>query len=125
MSARVLPTRGRKSPRYGHRGVWNLSLGPNSPVPGERLEIAILDEHGAEVRRFEQRAGRVIDQGYVDFFNSSRCRPSVQRFPLVDVAADGTTTELCEHYEQSMGPALYLALLGEWAAKHGKEGWAL
>lgn len=122
---RTLPLRGRKSPRFGHLGVWNLSLGPNSPVPGERLEIAIVDSLGAIVRRFEQIAGVTLDDGYVDFFGSAKCRPSVQRMPIVDLDPVGVTTTLCEHYAQSMGPDLYLSLLGTWAHAHGRPEWSL
>lgn len=122
---RTLPTRGRKSPRLGHLGVWNLSLGPNSPVPGTRLEVAIVDDTGAIVRRFEQIAGAVIDDGYVDFFGSAKCRPSIQHFPIVDIDANGVQTVLCSHYEQSMGQELYLKLLTAWATAHGKPEYAL
>ncbi len=65
---RVLPAQGRKSPRYGHLGLWNYSLGPNSPVPGPRLIVMILDQQGRAVRRLEQIRGNCIDEGYVDFF---------------------------------------------------------
>jgi hypothetical protein len=70
---RPLPRQGRPSPRFGHLGVWNLSLGPNSPVPGERLQVCIVDQTGGIVRRFEQIEGRCLDPGYVDFFRRQRC----------------------------------------------------
>jgi len=45
VSNQTLP--GRKSPRYGHLGLWVLSLGPNSPIPGDRLcRYLMLDGDG-------------------------------------------------------------------------------
>ena len=83
---RTLPASGRASPRFGHLGVWNLSLGPNSPVPGERLQILILDHEGKVVRRFEQIEGRCIDPGYVDFFMSNRWPRLPDTMPQVNAA---------------------------------------
>jgi len=74
---RQLPAQGRPSPRFGHLGVWNLSLGPSSPIPGERLQVLHRNRGRAVVRRFEQIEGRCIDPGYVDFFLSHKCRPAV------------------------------------------------
>lgn len=123
---RTLPTRGRKSPRYGHLGMWNLSLGPASPIPGERLEVAILDETGKIVRRFEQIRGKCTDEGYVDFFMSAGCRPASHEYPIVDIDENGKVAAIiCQHYTQSMGMELYLKLLGEWVTKHGKSEYAL
>jgi hypothetical protein len=122
---RPLPTRGRKSPRYGHLGLWVLSLGPSSPVPGERLELAIIDDQGRIVRRFEQIEGRCLDPGYVDFFLGSNCRPARHEMPLVDIAPDGKQSILCSHYATSMGQDLYLSLLGAWCTAHGRSEWAL
>lgn len=122
---RTLPTKGRPSPRYGHLGLWVFSLGPNSPVPGERLQLALLDETGKVVRRFEQIEGRCIDQGYVDFFLGPNCRPAQYEMPLVDIDPEGNATTLCAHYSSSMGQELYLALLGEWCRRYGREEWCL
>ena len=90
---RTLPDRGRKSPRYGHLGMWNYSLGPNSPVPGPRLIVLILDQHGQVVRRLEQIRGNCIDEGYVDFFLSHNCRPAAHEYPLVDIDENGQIVE--------------------------------
>ena len=122
---RNLPSTGRPSPRYGHLGLWVFSLGPRSPVPGERLQLALVDNTGTIARRFEQIEGRCLDQGWVDFFLSAKCRPAVYEMPLVDIAPDGSRAVLCPHYNQSMGPDLYLTLLGDWCRKYGNEGWAL
>ena len=125
MSSRALPTVGRPSPRYGHLGLWVLSLGPNGNPRGERLQLALLDEVGKVVRRFEQIEGRCLDRGYVDFFLGPNCRPAVHEMPLVDIAADGTQTILVRHYEQSMGMQPYLDALGAWCTKHGDSDWDL
>jgi len=126
MITKTLPTRGAKSPRYGHLGMWNLSLGPNSPHPGERLEVAILDEEGNIVRRFEQIRGKCTDEGYVDFFMSAGCRPATHEMPIVDIDENGKVANIiCQHYSQSLGMDLYLKLIGEWANKYGKPEYAL
>jgi hypothetical protein len=50
---------------------------PLSPVPGERLQVFIIDRAGRIVRRFDQIEGRCIDPGYVDFFLSHNRRPAI------------------------------------------------
>ena len=106
--------------------MWNLSLGPNSPVPGARLEVAILNQEGTIVRRFEQIRGACTDEGYVDFFLSAGCRPATHEYPIVDIDENGKVANIiCQHYAQSMGMDLYLKLLTEWATKHGKPEYAL
>lgn len=122
---RTLPQHGRKSPRFGHLGLWIFSLGPNSPVPGARLELGIIDDVGNVIRRFEQIEGACLDPGYVDFFMGPNCRPARHDMPLVDVSPDGKRAVLCSHYAQSMGQDLYLRLLGEWCATHGRSEYAL
>jgi hypothetical protein len=106
--------------------MWNLSLGPNSPIPGERLEVVIIDEEGNIVRRFEQVRGKCTDPGYVDFFMSAACRPASHEYPIVDVDESGKVVGIiCQHYAQSMGMDLYLKLLTEWVTKHGKPEYAI
>ncbi len=106
--------------------MWNLSLGPNSPIPGQRLEVVILDQTGKIVRRLEQIRGACTDPGYVDFFLSHHCRPAQHLYPIVDIDENGKVANiLCEHYEQSMGMDLYLQLLTEWATRWGKPEYAL
>lgn len=126
IATRTLPTRGRKSPGFGHLGVWSLSLGPNSAIPGQRLELAIIDDKGAIVRRFEQIRGGCTDPGYVDFFLGQNCRPAAHLYPLVDIDAEGKIADiLIEHYTESMGRDLYLRLLSEWANRYGHPSYAL
>ena len=126
MSDRKLPNEGRKSPRFGHMGMWNFCLGPASPIPGDRLRIGILDNDGNVVRRFEQIRGACIDPGYVDFFMSHNCKPATHEMPIVDIGADGRIVKvLCPHYTQSMGMDLYLRLLEAWVTEHGNSEWAL
>lgn len=125
MGQRTLPTQGRKSPRHGDMGLWVFSLGPASPVPGERLQLGIIDADGNVVRRFEQIQGRCLDEGYVDFFLGPNCRPASYEMPIVDITPDGKATVLCTHYSQQMGPDLYLRLLAAWVAEHGRKENAL
>lgn len=120
-----LPTQGNKSPRYGHLGMWNYCLGPNSPIPGERLVIMILDQDRNVVRRLEQIRGSCIDPGYVDFFLSHNCRPAVHEYPLVDIDEKGEITEVLHpNFTPSTGMDVYLEILGRWAARWGKPEYA-
>jgi hypothetical protein len=106
--------------------MWNLSLGPNSPIPGERLEVAIVDQAGRIVRRFEQIEGRCIDPGYVDFFESHHCRPAVHEMPIVDIDQDGQIVAVLHpNYTQEMGMDLYLGLLTDWTNRWGRPEYAL
>jgi hypothetical protein len=106
--------------------MWNLSLGPNSPIPGARLEVAILDTAGQIVRRFEQIRGQCTDPGYVDFFLSHACRPTAHEYPIVDIDAAGKVAAiLAPHYSQAMGMGLYLELLTAWVTQHGRPEYAL
>jgi len=126
MSKRKLPTEGRKSPRYGHLGMWNFCLGPDSPVPGKRLRVGIIDAEGSVVRKFEQIRGSCIDPGYVDFFMSHKCRPAVHEMPVVDIDANGNIVKvICSDYKQSMGMNLYLQMLKVWVDEYGNPEWAL
>lgn len=88
--------------------------------------MAILDQNGTIVRRFEQIRGACTDPGYVDFFMSHNCRPATHEYPIVDIGADGKVAEvIVRHYSQDMGMALYLQLLEKWVTKHGKPEWAI
>lgn len=124
-AARVLPSTGRPSPRHGHLGLWVFSLGPSGNPSGERLQLALLDETGAVVRRFEQVEGRCLDPGYVSFFGGPNCRPAVHEMPLVDVAPNGAQTILMRDYHPSMGMQPYLDALGRWCMEHGSAAWDL
>jgi len=110
---------GKPSPKYGHRGVWFHSTGPNGPVPGDRLRVVIYDQNDQIVRRFEQIQGTCIDDGYTDFFGSSRCRPAKYLMPLVDIAPDGTQTVLFWHVAPETSPHVISVTLQEWVERHG------
>ncbi len=126
MGERKLPSEGRKSPRFGHLGMWNFCLGPASPIPGDRLRVGILDQDGNVIRKFEQIRGECIDPGYVDFFESHMCRPATHEMPIVDIDASGQIQKvLYPHYAQSMGMELYLKLLEAWVTEYGRTEWAL
>jgi hypothetical protein len=116
-----------RSPKYGRLGVYFLCTGPdpNGPRPGERVRAVVYDKAGQVVRRFEQTAGAVVSEGYVDFFNSARCKPVVQALPLVDIDAAGTQTVLLADYKPSMGREVFARVFGEWCARYGIEGGGL
>lgn len=125
-SQRKLPDQGRPSPRFRHLGVWNYCLGPQSPIPGQRLQVFILDQAGTIVRRFEQIEGQCIDEGYVDFFNSHNCRPAIHERPVVDVDGSGKIAAVLHpNYTQDLGMDLHLRLFGAWAQKWGRPEYAL
>ena len=126
ISERILPTRGRKSPKFGRLGMWNLCLGPDSPLPGQRLEVAIIDEEGRIVRRFEQIRGECTDPGYVDFFLSHNCRPAAHEYPLVDIDENGQVSAVLHpNFTPGMSMDIYLAVLEQWVFKWGKPEYAL
>jgi hypothetical protein len=122
---RKLPDRGRPSPGYGHLGMWNYCLGPNSPIPGERLIVLILDENRNIVRRLEQVEGRCMDEGHVDFFLGPNCRPARHERPLLDIAPDGQAAVLHPDYRQGQGMETYLQIVKGWATRWGKPEYAL
>ena len=116
----TLPTRGKPSPRYGHLGVWDLSKRQaTAAVPGERLEVLILDRDGEIVRRFEQINGACLDGGYVDYFGGPNCRPARYLKPLVDIAPDGTQLELHPDFHPHHGKDAFFRVLGSWVRRHG------
>jgi hypothetical protein len=124
--SRPLPAQGNKSPRYGHLGMWNYCLGPNSPIPGPRLIIMIIDQQGRCLRRLEQIRGDCIDEGYVDFFLSHNCRPAIYEYPLVDIDAQGNIAEILHpNFTPGMSMNLYLEILKVWVGKWGRSEYAL
>jgi hypothetical protein len=90
------------------------------------LEVAIIDETGKIVRRFEQVRGQCTDPGYVDFFMSQACRPAQHEYPIVDIDENGKIAGVvCNHYSQAMGMSLYLELLDKWVTVHGRPEYAI
>jgi len=98
--------------------VWFHSTGPSGLVPGDRLRAVIYDRDDKIVRQFEQIRGACIDEGYVDFFNSPRCRPAQFTMPIVDIAPDGTQTVLIAHVPPE-APHLIQPVFKEWVERHG------
>lgn len=122
----VPPLKGRKSPRFGHLGMWSISLGPGSSIPGPRLIICILDQNKKQVRRLEQVRGNHIEPGYVDFFESHRCRPATSEYPLVDIDENGQIVSVLHpNFTSRMDQSTYLAILADWVTKYGKPEYAL
>ncbi len=111
---------GKESTRHPSMGVYALCLGPNSPLPGERLELVIYDHNDRVIRRLEQTSVCVVEP-YVTFFaNDPRARPGVWRHPLIDIdPASGAETELHPDYQQSMGMQPYFDVLAAWVARYG------
>lgn len=112
---------GFKSPKYGHRGVYFLCTGPDpsGPKPGDRVKVVIYDKDDRVVRRFEQVQGACLDEGYVDFFNSPKCRPAKYVMPLVDFAPDGAQTVLLADFQPGTPKSVFSDVFASWVAKHG------
>ena len=124
LQVREMPDRGRVSPKYGHLGMWTLGLGPEGAIPSQRLELALIDDLGRIVRRFEQIRGACTDSGYVDFFNSMGCRPARHKYPLVDIGSKGRIESIvCEDFDPRKDMSVYLAWVKQWAEKHGNLAW--
>jgi hypothetical protein len=116
---------GRPSKNFSHLGVHNICLGPSSPVlPGPRLKMVMYNDKDEVIRRLEEVEGECLDPGYVDFFNSPKCRPAVYQHHIVDIAPDGTQTILSSNPERfGRDPGAWIELVGKWANEHAiKEG---
>jgi len=110
----------KESTLHPGMGVYALCMGPNSPMPGERLQIVIYDHADQVVRRFEQIRGACLAEGYATFFaNDPRARQAVFLWPLVDIDARGVVTELHSDYRKTQGPEPYKTILAAWVAKWG------
>jgi hypothetical protein len=112
---------GYRSPKNGHLGVYTLCSGPdpNGPAPGERLIIVIYDGDDNIVRRLEQVKGNCIDPGYVDFFLSAKCRPSVHDYHIIDIDRDGNKTILATHTTPTQAVQWLTANVPLWVKEHG------
>lgn len=112
---------GFRSPKWGHLGVYFHCTGPDprGPRPGPRLQVVVYDAEDNIVRRLEQRRGQVVDPGYVDFFDSPRCRSSVSEYHIVDIAPDGTETVLATHTQGSAANRWLQTNFGNWVTDHG------
>lgn len=114
--------KGYRSHKWGHLGVHFLCTGPDpsGPRPGPRLQVVIYDGDGNVTRRLEQVGGGVIQEGYVDFFGSTQCCPSVREYHLVDTnEGTGERTVLATHTTASGAHGWLRANFGAWAQQHG------
>jgi hypothetical protein len=111
---------GKESTLHPGMGVYALCMGPNSPMPGERLQIVIYNQADEVVRRFEQIRGACLVEGYATFFaNDPRAQQAVFLWPLVDIDAAGVVTELHPDYGKTQGPEPYRTILAAWVAEWG------
>jgi hypothetical protein len=113
--------KGYRSPKNGHLGVYTLCSGPdpNGPRPGERVIIVIYDKNDDIVRTLEQFKGSCIDPGWVDFFNSMNCRPSVHEYLIVDTDKDGNKTTMATHTSPSEANRWLTLNCPIWVQEHG------
>lgn len=110
---------GESSTRHPGMGVYIHSLGPSSPIPGERLQIVIYDQDDNIVRRFEQVRGQCIDEGYVDFFGHNNRPARYANMPLVDIDPEGNQTVLVEDFRAGNDSQLYYTALAAWVKQYG------
>jgi len=88
--------------------------------------VLIVDGAGRVIRRFEQIEGRCIDAGYVDYFESHRCRPALHERPIVDIDEHGQIVAVLHpNYTEALGMDLYRRLLADWAKRWGRPEYAL
>lgn len=112
---------GYRSPKNGHLGVYTLCSGPDpkGPMPGERLIIVIYDNDDNIVRRLEQIKGDCLDEGYIDFFNSFRCRPSIHNYHIIDIDKEGKKSILATHTNPSEAFQWLTNNVPLWVKEHG------
>jgi len=112
---------GYRSPKSGNLGVYTLCSGPdpNGPVPGERLIIVIYDQQDNIVRRLEQVKGDCLDPGYVDFFLSPKCRPTLYTYHIVDIDKDQTAQIIATHTSPEEARKWLVENIDKWVQEHG------
>jgi hypothetical protein len=111
---------GQESTLHPGMGVFALCMGPDSPMPGERLQIVIYNHADEIVRRFEQIRGTCVQEGYATFFEGDpRARQAIFLWPLVDIDAAGVVTILHPDYGKTQGPEPYRTILAAWVARWG------
>jgi hypothetical protein len=111
---------GYKSPKFPNDNVYFLCTGPDpkGPCPGERLIVVIYDNSDNVIRRLEQVKGNCIDEGYVDFFNSYKCRPSVYDYHIIDTDKEGNKSILATHSYASDALGWLQQNFPKWVEKH-------
>jgi len=67
----------------------------------------------------EQVKGDCIDPGYIDFFNSCRCRPSVHRYHIVDIDENLQRNILASHNTASDAHRWLTDNFPAWVQKYG------
>lgn len=115
--------KGYKSPKNGHLGVYTLCSGPNpnGPVPGERLIIVIYDKGDNIVRRLEQVKGDCLDEGYIDFFNSSQSRAASHEYYIIDIDENGNKQKIATHTNSRAAYEWLKINVPIWVKEHGVE----
>lgn len=113
--------KGYRSPKNGHLGVYTLCSGPDpsGPAPGERLIIVIYDKDDTIVRRLEQVQGDCIEPGYVDFFLSAKCKPSIYEYHIIDTDSHGRMQILATHTSPSEAKRWLQQNVPAWVQEHG------
>ena len=112
---------GYRSPKNGHLGVYTLCSGPDprGPMPGERVIIVIYDKNDNITRTLEQVRGNTLDAGWIDFFNSSNCRPSVHEYYIYDTDQAGNKTKMATHTNPSDANRWLTINCPLWVQEHG------
>ena len=112
---------GRESTRHPGMGVFALCLGPNSPLPGERLQLVIYDHDDRIVRRLEQifkSLGQPLRgkkcKGMEGLLEEGKDLMEEEAAPEVMDAALIAAAQRVEHYEMAAYGCLrtYAQLLG-------------
>jgi len=112
--------KGYRFPKNGHLGVYTLCSGPdpNGPIPGERIIIVIYDQHAHIVRRLEQVRADCLDPGHVDFFGSTRRRPALYSYHIIDIDKDQSPQRLASHTSPSAAKQWLVDNVPKWVQEH-------
>jgi len=114
--------KGWKSQKYGNRNVYFLSTGPDprGPMPGKNVHVVIYDTNGNVIRELYEQKGSCVEPGYVDFFNTAKCKPSVHEYEIIDADKDGKQTVLATHTTPFDAQNWLKANFDEWVNKHSE-----
>ncbi len=113
--------KGHRSKQFGHLGVYFLSTGPDpkGAMPGERIIIVIYNKDNEVIRRLEQVKGGFQDEGWTDYFESPRCKPSIREYHIIDIDKEGNQEILATHTQPSDAGTWLKPNFPKWAQQHG------
>lgn len=79
----------------------------------------IYDQGDNIARRLEQVTGDLLDPGYVDFFASAACRPTLYSYHILDIDKDQKSLLLASHTDPSEAKMWLIEKVPKWIQEHG------